>query len=86
MQLVHRCKGNTFQEVSLVQKDKWQGEMVFLERDPKDLCVFQSIPRVFGKFSIKDARKPFNQNKNRYVDILPCKCSSRTGFPYIWAT
>uniref|UniRef100_A0A8C0S7T9 Receptor-type tyrosine-protein phosphatase C n=1 Tax=Canis lupus familiaris TaxID=9615 RepID=A0A8C0S7T9_CANLF len=35
------------------------------------LAEFQSIPRVFSKFSIKDARKPFNQNKNRYVDILP---------------
>ncbi|XP_029791270.1 receptor-type tyrosine-protein phosphatase C isoform X3 [Suricata suricatta] len=35
------------------------------------LAEFQSIPRVFNKFSIKDARKPFNQNKNRYVDILP---------------
>ncbi|OWK08469.1 PTPRC [Cervus elaphus hippelaphus] len=36
------------------------------------LAEFQSIPRVFSKFSIKDARKSFNQNKNRYVDILPC--------------
>ncbi|XP_023563160.1 receptor-type tyrosine-protein phosphatase C [Octodon degus] len=35
------------------------------------VCVFQSIPRVFSKFSIKDARKSCNQNKNRYVDILP---------------
>ncbi|ELW57889.1 Receptor-type tyrosine-protein phosphatase C [Tupaia chinensis] len=35
------------------------------------LAEFQSIPRVFSKFSIKDARKSFNQNKNRYVDILP---------------
>ncbi|KAM6217302.1 LOW QUALITY PROTEIN: receptor-type tyrosine-protein phosphatase C [Rhynchocyon petersi] len=35
------------------------------------LAEFQSIPRVFNKFSIKDARKSFNQNKNRYVDILP---------------
>ncbi|XP_054546268.1 receptor-type tyrosine-protein phosphatase C isoform X2 [Talpa occidentalis] len=35
------------------------------------LAEFQSIPRVFSKFPIKDARKPFNQNKNRYVDILP---------------
>ncbi|XP_008266917.3 receptor-type tyrosine-protein phosphatase C isoform X2 [Oryctolagus cuniculus] len=35
------------------------------------LAEFQSIPRVFSKFSIKDARKPLNQNKNRYVDILP---------------
>ncbi|XP_044530849.1 receptor-type tyrosine-protein phosphatase C [Gracilinanus agilis] len=35
------------------------------------LAEFQSIPRVFSKFSSKDARKPFNQNKNRYVDILP---------------
>ncbi|XP_060630551.2 receptor-type tyrosine-protein phosphatase C [Anolis sagrei] len=32
---------------------------------------FQSIPRVFSKFTIKDARKSYNQNKNRYVDILP---------------
>ena len=31
MQLVHWCKGNTFQEVSFAQKDKRQGEMVFLE-------------------------------------------------------
>ncbi|EHH15693.1 hypothetical protein EGK_01817 [Macaca mulatta] len=36
------------------------------------LAEFQSIPRVFSKFPIKEARKPFNQNKNRYVDILPC--------------
>uniref|UniRef100_A0A8C5LDY6 Receptor-type tyrosine-protein phosphatase C n=1 Tax=Jaculus jaculus TaxID=51337 RepID=A0A8C5LDY6_JACJA len=35
------------------------------------LAEFQSIPRVFSKFSIKDARKTSNQNKNRYVDILP---------------
>ncbi|XP_045154026.1 receptor-type tyrosine-protein phosphatase C [Echinops telfairi] len=35
------------------------------------LAEFQSIPRLFSKFSIKEARKPFNQNKNRYVDILP---------------
>ncbi|XP_044288204.1 receptor-type tyrosine-protein phosphatase C isoform X2 [Varanus komodoensis] len=35
------------------------------------LDEFQSIPRVFSKFSIKDARKPYNQNKNRYIDILP---------------
>ncbi|XP_029394994.1 receptor-type tyrosine-protein phosphatase C isoform X1 [Mus pahari] len=35
------------------------------------LAEFQSIPRVFSRFHIKDARKPHNQNKNRYVDILP---------------
>ncbi|XP_074078397.1 receptor-type tyrosine-protein phosphatase C isoform X2 [Macrotis lagotis] len=35
------------------------------------LAEFQSIPRIFSKFSSKEARKPFNQNKNRYVDILP---------------
>ncbi|XP_075398024.1 receptor-type tyrosine-protein phosphatase C [Tenrec ecaudatus] len=35
------------------------------------LAEFQSIPRLFSKFSIKEARKSFNQNKNRYVDILP---------------
>ncbi|XP_032144537.1 receptor-type tyrosine-protein phosphatase C isoform X5 [Sapajus apella] len=35
------------------------------------LAEFQSIPRVFSKFPIKEARKSFNQNKNRYVDILP---------------
>uniref|UniRef100_U3JJ93 Receptor-type tyrosine-protein phosphatase C n=1 Tax=Ficedula albicollis TaxID=59894 RepID=U3JJ93_FICAL len=32
---------------------------------------FQSIPRVFSKFSIKEAKKSYNQNKNRYIDILP---------------
>ncbi|KAK9403987.1 receptor-type tyrosine-protein phosphatase C [Crotalus adamanteus] len=35
------------------------------------LDEFQSIPRVFSKYPIKEARKPFNQNKNRYIDILP---------------
>lgn len=35
------------------------------------LAEFQSIPRVFSKCAIRDARKPINQNKNRYVDILP---------------
>lgn len=45
----------------------------------RGLCVFQSIPRVFSKFPIKEARKPYNLNKNRYVDILPCKSSRGAG-------
>ncbi|XP_069793993.1 receptor-type tyrosine-protein phosphatase C isoform X8 [Narcine bancroftii] len=32
---------------------------------------FQSIPRVFTKFPVKEARKNCNSSKNRYVDILP---------------
>ncbi|RXM28061.1 Receptor-type tyrosine-protein phosphatase C [Acipenser ruthenus] len=35
------------------------------------LSEFQSIPRVFSKCAIKEARKNCNQSKNRYVDILP---------------
>ncbi|XP_043942805.1 receptor-type tyrosine-protein phosphatase C-like [Protopterus annectens] len=35
------------------------------------LAEFQSIPRIFSKYSAKEARKPYNQTKNRYVDILP---------------
>ncbi|XP_075688353.1 receptor-type tyrosine-protein phosphatase C [Rhinoderma darwinii] len=35
------------------------------------LDEFQSIPRVFSKFPIKEARKSCNQPKNRYIDILP---------------
>ncbi|XP_025062111.1 receptor-type tyrosine-protein phosphatase C isoform X3 [Alligator sinensis] len=35
------------------------------------LDEFQSIPRIFSKFSVKEARKNCNQNKNRYIDILP---------------
>ncbi|XP_064371849.1 receptor-type tyrosine-protein phosphatase C isoform X2 [Dromaius novaehollandiae] len=35
------------------------------------LDEFQSIPRIFTKFSIKEAKKSHNQNKNRYIDILP---------------
>ncbi|XP_066547880.1 receptor-type tyrosine-protein phosphatase C isoform X3 [Amia ocellicauda] len=35
------------------------------------LAEFQSIPRVFSKFTVKEARKSCNQQKNRYVDILP---------------
>ncbi|XP_052395198.1 receptor-type tyrosine-protein phosphatase C isoform X6 [Carassius gibelio] len=32
---------------------------------------FQSIPRIFSNYTIKEAKKPDNQYKNRYVDILP---------------
>ncbi|XP_041126589.1 receptor-type tyrosine-protein phosphatase C-like isoform X3 [Polyodon spathula] len=35
------------------------------------LSEFQSIPRIFSKCTTKEARKNYNQNKNRYVDILP---------------
>uniref|UniRef100_A0A8C5QNL7 Receptor-type tyrosine-protein phosphatase C n=1 Tax=Leptobrachium leishanense TaxID=445787 RepID=A0A8C5QNL7_9ANUR len=35
------------------------------------LDEFQSIPRVFSKFCIKEARRACNQSKNRYIDILP---------------
>ncbi|XP_078497159.1 receptor-type tyrosine-protein phosphatase C isoform X2 [Lissotriton helveticus] len=35
------------------------------------LAEFQSIPRVFSKLPIKNARESYNQPKNRYVDILP---------------
>uniref|UniRef100_A0A673IQG7 Receptor-type tyrosine-protein phosphatase C n=1 Tax=Sinocyclocheilus rhinocerous TaxID=307959 RepID=A0A673IQG7_9TELE len=32
---------------------------------------FQSIPRIFSNYTIKEAKKQENQFKNRYVDILP---------------
>ncbi|XP_073793962.1 receptor-type tyrosine-protein phosphatase C isoform X32 [Danio rerio] len=32
---------------------------------------FQSIPRIFNNYTIKEAKRPENQSKNRYVDILP---------------
>ncbi|KAB5559426.1 hypothetical protein PHYPO_G00028890 [Pangasianodon hypophthalmus] len=32
---------------------------------------FQSIPRIFSNFPIREAKKTENQSKNRYVDILP---------------
>ncbi|KAF4083494.1 hypothetical protein AMELA_G00142050 [Ameiurus melas] len=32
---------------------------------------FQSIPRIFSNYSVREAKKPENQPKNRYVDILP---------------
>uniref|UniRef100_A0AAV2KNG8 Receptor-type tyrosine-protein phosphatase C n=1 Tax=Knipowitschia caucasica TaxID=637954 RepID=A0AAV2KNG8_KNICA len=35
------------------------------------LAEFQSIPRVFSKFTMKEAKKNCNAIKNRYVDILP---------------
>uniref|UniRef100_A0A673IQH8 Receptor-type tyrosine-protein phosphatase C n=1 Tax=Sinocyclocheilus rhinocerous TaxID=307959 RepID=A0A673IQH8_9TELE len=37
---------------------------------------FQSIPRIFSNYTIKEAKKQENQFKNRYVDILPCKYHS----------
>ncbi|XP_051978116.1 LOW QUALITY PROTEIN: receptor-type tyrosine-protein phosphatase C [Xyrauchen texanus] len=35
------------------------------------LAEFQSIPRIFNNYTIKEAKKMKNQSKNRYVDILP---------------
>uniref|UniRef100_A0A3B4WEX0 Receptor-type tyrosine-protein phosphatase C n=1 Tax=Seriola lalandi dorsalis TaxID=1841481 RepID=A0A3B4WEX0_SERLL len=35
------------------------------------LAEFQSIPRIFSRFTVKEAKKPCNTPKNRYVDILP---------------
>ncbi|KAM9460771.1 receptor-type tyrosine-protein phosphatase C [Clarias gariepinus] len=32
---------------------------------------FQSIPRIFSNYTVREAKKPENQPKNRYVDILP---------------
>ncbi|XP_047666048.1 receptor-type tyrosine-protein phosphatase C isoform X12 [Tachysurus fulvidraco] len=32
---------------------------------------FQSIPRIFSNFSVREAKKSENHPKNRYVDILP---------------
>ncbi|XP_056379449.1 receptor-type tyrosine-protein phosphatase C isoform X2 [Hyla sarda] len=58
------------------------------------LDEFQSIPRVFSKFSIKEARKQCNQSKNRYIDILPyddnrvtlCEIHGEPGSDYINAS
>ncbi|XP_061594790.1 receptor-type tyrosine-protein phosphatase C isoform X2 [Cololabis saira] len=35
------------------------------------LAEFQSIPRIFARYTVKEAKKPCNVPKNRYVDILP---------------
>ncbi|KAM9385456.1 receptor-type tyrosine-protein phosphatase C [Pholidichthys leucotaenia] len=35
------------------------------------LAEFQSIPRIFSRYTGKDAKKSYNVPKNRYVDILP---------------
>ncbi|XP_042564795.1 receptor-type tyrosine-protein phosphatase C isoform X2 [Clupea harengus] len=35
------------------------------------LAEFQSIPRIFSNYTVKEAKNPDNQAKNRYVDILP---------------
>ncbi|XP_069009367.1 receptor-type tyrosine-protein phosphatase C isoform X1 [Embiotoca jacksoni] len=35
------------------------------------LAEFQSIPRIFSRYSVKEAKKSCNVPKNRYVDILP---------------
>ncbi|KAM7388061.1 hypothetical protein PAMP_024262 [Pampus punctatissimus] len=35
------------------------------------LAEFQSIPRIFSRYVVKDAKKACNTSKNRYVDILP---------------
>ncbi|XP_062868846.1 receptor-type tyrosine-protein phosphatase C [Trichomycterus rosablanca] len=32
---------------------------------------FQSIPRIFSNYSVKEAKRAENQTKNRYIDILP---------------
>uniref|UniRef100_A0A672FKS0 protein-tyrosine-phosphatase n=1 Tax=Salarias fasciatus TaxID=181472 RepID=A0A672FKS0_SALFA len=35
------------------------------------LAEFQSIPRIFSRYTMKEAKKSSNAFKNRYVDILP---------------
>ncbi|XP_072244883.1 receptor-type tyrosine-protein phosphatase C [Leuresthes tenuis] len=35
------------------------------------LAEFQSIPRIFSRYTVKEAKKACNVPKNRYVDILP---------------
>ncbi|XP_056132483.1 receptor-type tyrosine-protein phosphatase C [Lampris incognitus] len=35
------------------------------------LAEFQSIPRIFSRILVKEAKKSYNSSKNRYVDILP---------------
>ncbi|KAM6962535.1 receptor-type tyrosine-protein phosphatase C [Aplochiton taeniatus] len=35
------------------------------------LAEFQSIPRIFSRNTVKEAKKACNQIKNRYIDILP---------------
>ncbi|KAK0148404.1 Receptor-type tyrosine-protein phosphatase C [Merluccius polli] len=35
------------------------------------LAEFQSIPRIFSRNTMKEAKKSYNATKNRYVDILP---------------
>ncbi|XP_007574306.1 receptor-type tyrosine-protein phosphatase C-like isoform X3 [Poecilia formosa] len=35
------------------------------------LGEFQSIPRIFSRYAVKEAKKACNAPKNRYVDILP---------------
>lgn len=37
---------------------------------------FQTIPRIFTRYSVKEAKKLCNVPKNRYVDILPCESES----------
>uniref|UniRef100_A0AAQ5ZR26 Receptor-type tyrosine-protein phosphatase C n=1 Tax=Amphiprion ocellaris TaxID=80972 RepID=A0AAQ5ZR26_AMPOC len=40
------------------------------------LAEFQSIPRIFSRYTVKEAKKTCNVPKNRYVDILPCESQS----------
>ncbi|KAM9831487.1 receptor-type tyrosine-protein phosphatase C [Neosynchiropus ocellatus] len=35
------------------------------------LAEFQSIPRIFSRYNVKEAKKSVNVPKNRYIDILP---------------
>ncbi|KAM8888436.1 receptor-type tyrosine-protein phosphatase C isoform 2-T2 [Synchiropus picturatus] len=35
------------------------------------LAEFQSIPRIFSRYHVKEAKKTVNVPKNRYIDILP---------------
>ncbi|XP_017269055.1 receptor-type tyrosine-protein phosphatase C isoform X2 [Kryptolebias marmoratus] len=35
------------------------------------LAEFQSIPRIFSRYTVKEAKQSCNSPKNRYVDILP---------------
>lgn len=44
----------------------------------------QSIPRIFSRYTVKEAKKSCNVPKNRYVDILPCESDENIWYCFGW--
>ena len=73
MQLVHQGKGNTYQDVSLVQNDKWWGEVVFLQSALtwRIFVSFRAFHGYLASFPSRMLENPLTRTKTAMLISFP---------------